>query len=201
MEKSWKTIKNFLLLISEKGKGKEKEREGNINQLPLAYTPTGDQTCNLGLCPDWEFEPTTFWFIEQCPTNWASRASAWKQFLNRGSALCFIFILNVYLLVLERKRKGERERNMDLLFHLLTHSLVDSYMCPDRDWTFNFGVGAQCSNQLSYPARACFVLVLTEKTFSSVSSKLTQLVFFSDKCLVYFIRIFSSLCSRLSKLS
>ena len=111
MEKSWKTIKNFLLLISEKGKGKEKEREGNINQLPLAYTPTGDQTCNLGLCPDWEFEPTTFWFIEQCPTNWASRASAWKQFLNRGSALCFILILNVYLLVLERKRKGEREKH------------------------------------------------------------------------------------------
>ena len=38
---------------------KEKERnidrrEKNINQLPLMQTPTGDQTDNPGMCPDWE---------------------------------------------------------------------------------------------------------------------------------------------------
>ena len=28
--------------------------------------------------------------------------------------------------------KGGRERDIDLLFHLFMHSLVDSCMCPDR---------------------------------------------------------------------
>ena len=31
-----------------------------------------------------------------------------------------------------RGRKGERERNINLSFHLVVHSLVDSCMCPDR---------------------------------------------------------------------
>ena len=26
-----------------------------------------------------------------------------------------------------------RKRNIDLLFHLLTHPLVDAYMCPEQD--------------------------------------------------------------------
>ena len=38
-----------------------------------------------------------------------------------------IYIFN--LLILE-KEEG-RERNIDLLFYLLMHSLVDSCMCPD----------------------------------------------------------------------
>ena len=33
----------------------------------------------------------------------------------------------------EKNKKGER--NIDLLFHLLMHSLVDSYRCPD--WKLN----------------------------------------------------------------
>ena len=33
----------------------------------------------------------------------------------------------------QRERKGERERNIDLLFHLLMHSLVDFCVCPDGE--------------------------------------------------------------------
>ena len=38
-----------------------------------------------------------------------------------------IILFNCFLLIDLR----ERERNIDLLLHLLMHSLVDSYMCPD----------------------------------------------------------------------
>ena len=43
----------------ERGEGREKERERNIDLLPLARTPTGDCTCNLGMCPDreWNQQP------------------------------------------------------------------------------------------------------------------------------------------------
>ena len=39
-----------MLMILERGKGRERDRERNI-------TPTRDQTCNLGMCPDWESNP------------------------------------------------------------------------------------------------------------------------------------------------
>ena len=38
-------------------------------------------------------------------------------------------------LILEREEGGKRERNIDLLFQLFMHSLVDSYMCPG--WELN----------------------------------------------------------------
>ena len=40
--------------------------------------------------------------------------------------IIFLF-LNFYLLILRK-----REKNIDLLFHLFMHSLVDSHMCPDQ---------------------------------------------------------------------
>ena len=39
------------------------------------------------------------------------------------------------LLILEREGKEGRERNIDLLFHILMHSSVYSYMSPD--WRLN----------------------------------------------------------------
>ena len=52
----------------------------------------------------------------------------------------------------------ERERNIDLLFHLLMHSLVSSLMCPEQrsnpqPWHMQTN-----SNQLSYLARAVDVI-------------------------------------------
>ena len=64
-------ILHFLLnlLIDFREWGREKERENaDVRQKrqPVAFVsaPTGDQTHNLGMCPDWETKPATFWFIE-----------------------------------------------------------------------------------------------------------------------------------------
>ena len=49
--------KIFIYFLERRG-GREKERERNtdvrenLNQLPLVRSPTGDQTRNLGMCPD-----------------------------------------------------------------------------------------------------------------------------------------------------
>ena len=42
-------LKIFIFSFLERGEGREKEREKNINQLPLA-----DLARNPGMCPDWE---------------------------------------------------------------------------------------------------------------------------------------------------
>ena len=44
--------KDLIYLFLERGEGREKERKRNINCLPLVCVPTGDQTLNLGMCPD-----------------------------------------------------------------------------------------------------------------------------------------------------
>ena len=52
-------FKDLIYLFLEKGEGREKE-ERNINQLPFIHTPTRDQTCNPGMCPDWESNQQPF---------------------------------------------------------------------------------------------------------------------------------------------
>ena len=47
-------LKRFYLFL-ERGEGREKERERNINVwLPLMCPPTGDLARDPGICPDWE---------------------------------------------------------------------------------------------------------------------------------------------------
>ena len=47
-------FKRFYLFL-EKGEGREKERERNINvRSPLTLHPTGDLARKAGTCPDWE---------------------------------------------------------------------------------------------------------------------------------------------------
>ena len=48
-------LKHFIYLFLERGEGREKERERNINVcLPLECDPTGDLARNPNLCPEWE---------------------------------------------------------------------------------------------------------------------------------------------------
>ena len=46
-----------------------------------------------------------------------------------------ILIFKHFLLIDFFERKGGRGRTIALLLHLLTHSLVDSCMCPDQGGT------------------------------------------------------------------
>ena len=68
-------------------------------------------------------------------------------------------------------RKGNRERKIDLLFHLFMHSFVDSCMCPDQGSNMNVGVLGKCSDQLSYPARSgvnSLISILTLRNFGTL---------------------------------
>ena len=48
-------LRFYLFIYLERGEGREKVRERNINVwLPLTWPPTGDLACNPGMCPDWE---------------------------------------------------------------------------------------------------------------------------------------------------
>ena len=47
-------FKKTIYLFLERGKGREKGRERNIDWLLVSYILTGDKTCNLGMCPDQE---------------------------------------------------------------------------------------------------------------------------------------------------
>ena len=47
-------FKGFCLFIPRERGGREKERERNIDQLPLVCAPTRDRTWNPGVCPDRE---------------------------------------------------------------------------------------------------------------------------------------------------
>ena len=42
-------------------------RERNIDRLPLAHAPTGDQTHNPGLCPDWKLNWQPFALQDDAP--------------------------------------------------------------------------------------------------------------------------------------
>ena len=44
-----------------------------------------------------------------------------------------LYIIYIYIFETEREEGGERERETELLFHLLIiHLLVDSCVCPDQ---------------------------------------------------------------------
>ena len=45
------------LLILERDRERERDRQTDIDWLPSLCSLTGDQTCNLGMCPDGELNP------------------------------------------------------------------------------------------------------------------------------------------------
>ena len=55
----------------------------NIHWLPPVCTPTGDHTCNLGMCPDRESNLQRFGISNDTPTN-----------LNHTARAIFIFCIN-----------------------------------------------------------------------------------------------------------
>ena len=46
--------------------------ERNIDRLPPTHTPSRDQNCYLGMCPDWELNPSPFGVRDDTPTNWVT---------------------------------------------------------------------------------------------------------------------------------
>ena len=73
-------LKDFIYLFLERGEGRERERERNMDLLFLVHAPTGDRTCNPGLCPDWESNCDLL-LSGRCPTNWATPVRAFPSLL------------------------------------------------------------------------------------------------------------------------
>ena len=99
----------------ERGReGKETSmRERNIRGLPLSHAPTRGQTCNLGMCPEWESNSWPFGLWEDAPTNWAILARAKFNIFKNSK--------KIHLLISEREggererfRQRDRERNTDV---------------------------------------------------------------------------------------
>ena len=54
-------FKDFIYLFLDRGEGREKERERNINVwLPLAHSAPGNWAHNPGMFPDWESNQQPF---------------------------------------------------------------------------------------------------------------------------------------------
>ena len=75
----------FIYLFLERGEGKEKDREGNINVwLLLTHPHAGDLVCNLGFCPDWESNQRPF----------GSQAGTQSTDAHQPGVICHFFIQN-----------------------------------------------------------------------------------------------------------
>ena len=48
------------MFIDFRDRGRDRERERNIDRLPPIHVPIGDQTWNLGMCPDQELNLQPF---------------------------------------------------------------------------------------------------------------------------------------------
>ena len=54
-------FKDFIYVYLERGEGREKDRERNIDVwLSLVCPDYGDLACNPGMCPDWELNQQPF---------------------------------------------------------------------------------------------------------------------------------------------
>ena len=93
------------MLIDSRERGREGERERNVDQLSLARASTRDWTCNLDVCPQPGTEPMSFWFMGQCSSQLSHTGqglmppSYWRDQLLCG--MCLLphgFILTVSLL-------------------------------------------------------------------------------------------------------
>ena len=90
------SLPNDMFYWFERERERDRERnretymwERNMDQLPLTYTLTGDQTHNLGICPHWEWNWQLFGILNNTPTKWVTWPGPILYFL-RGFALSLI---------------------------------------------------------------------------------------------------------------
>ena len=64
-------LRTFFFHCFQREKGREKERERHQCDTEASFgcfpvcSPTGDQTLNLGMCPDWKSEPQLFSLLQE----------------------------------------------------------------------------------------------------------------------------------------
>ena len=104
-------------------------RERIINGWPPIHTRARNRALNpqtwyvfwLGI------SPATCELGDVTPTNWATQPGhVLFSFLFKGTYFFVVLFLFIYWLIWE----GERGLDIDQLFHLRLHSLLDCWMCP-----------------------------------------------------------------------
>ena len=106
----------------EKVRGREGER--NISWLPSSHVRSGDWTCILGMCPDWEMnlQPSGVW--GKAPTNWLTWGRVqvvwltfprWLVMMSIFSCTCWAYVC----LLWEKK----------CLFRSSSHFLIVLFFC------------------------------------------------------------------------
>ena len=112
--------------------------------------PTGDVAGNPSMCPDWESNHQPFGLQV------STQSTETHQL-----GLDFFFFLS-FLFFKTDFRGGEREKHRCIHWLILICSLT-------RDGTWNLGILGQCSNQLSYLARAwiAFLVLLLSLIYVS----------------------------------
>ena len=71
-------------------------RKKNMDWLPLTRTPTGDWTCNPGMCPDWELNLRLFGLPDNAQwahTGQGNVASSMKMLGDKNKTFAIAFML------------------------------------------------------------------------------------------------------------
>ena len=90
----WDIFKYFIYLFLERGEGREKEMEGNIDvwwSVASHMPPAGYLACNPGMCPDWELSQPPFG--SQAGTQ-STEPHQWGQYLGYFKRLLVLPILS-----------------------------------------------------------------------------------------------------------
>ena len=104
---------------------------------------------------NWVWPRVEVFCSQCCRVLLISKACAWEYSQTQKEWGRYHATLSLFLKkkwVWEKEEGQERERDINLLFHLFMHLLVDSCMCPD--WGSNLQPWRTRPNQLSYLARA-----------------------------------------------
>ena len=133
------------MCIRELGENKatlsDSPNKGDLRGLQLTVMSTSPHPCFLGQDI----------YCREC-REWVSylhrKRPFWPCTRTDFSSSLFNFLLNKKN-CRERGKERETERNINLLFHLVIHSLVDSRMCPD--WGLNPQPGWVYQDDTQYP--------------------------------------------------
>ena len=112
-----KNLKNILFIYFwREGKEGTKRRretmwERNMDQLPLLCASSGDQTSNLGICPDWEsnWRPFTLQAAQQTELHWSGQGKSFTKFY--FNSLISLQLLSLTLLYLRNYSFSVSERH------------------------------------------------------------------------------------------